>query len=143
MKFSIRDDHIPVNKYRMDVAGIIPITFTTIGSFDIERDTVDLPDRTKASGGRSKAGEVEVKVPMHHYDQVAAMDAWFAEGLDPVSPTYKKVATMTLLSLTSLGQRSSTVIGANVSKKADPDKEMNDDGNMAEMAYTICWDDVI
>ena len=143
MKFAIREDHIPVNKYRLDISGMPPITITSIGSFEKERDTVDLPDRTKASGGRTKAGELDIKVPMHHYDQIAAMEAWFKEGVDPVSPTYKKVGTITMFSLTGLGQNAKTIIGANLGKSSDPDKEMNDEGAMAEQTYTLCWDDII
>lgn len=143
MKFVLQPDHIRVNNYRMDIVGLPPITFTAIGGIERETDKVDLPDRTQASGGRTKPGEVEVSVPAHHTQEVAAMDAWREEAHDPVSPTYKKSATTTMLSGTLLRQLPKNMVGAWLSKDGTPDLEMNDDGEMAVIKYTLCWDDVL
>jgi len=143
LKFAIQPDHIPVNNYRLIINGLAPITFVSIGALEKELDTVDLPDRTTASTGRTKPGETEVKVPAHHLVEVQQMETWFTEGKDPISPTYKKVGTLTMTSGTRLVNKVLTLIGAYVSKGGTPDLEMNDDGEMAVMTYSLKWDDIL
>lgn len=140
-KFVIEPDHIPINNYRFSVLGLPPITYTSIGALEKELDSVNLPDGTQASTGRTKPGETEVAVPMHHALQVAAMDAWYVEGQDPISPTYKKTGTMVYFSGTHLRQMVKTLIGVFCYKEGTPDVEMGDDGEMAVMKYTLKWDD--
>jgi hypothetical protein len=142
-KFAIQEDHIRANKYIFSVSGLPPITFTSVGSLANELDVVDLPDRTQASGGRTKAGECEVKVPSHHVVEVAACDSWVDEAKDPVSPTYKKVGTMTFQSGTGLKVRTKTLIGCFLSKGELPEAEMNNEGEMVEDTYTLKWDDLL
>ena len=142
MKFVIQPDHIPVNNYRLVINGLQPITFVSIGALEKELDTVELPDRTTASTGRTKPGETEVKVPAHHTIEIAQMDSWFQEGQDPISPTYKKVGTLTLISGTRLINKVITMIGSYMFKGGTPDLEMTDDGEMAVMTYSLKWDDL-
>ena len=78
---------------------------------------------------------------MHHAVQVAAMNVWYIEGQDPISPGYKKTGTMVYYSGMLLRQFTITIIGLFVSKEGTPDTEMNDDGEMAVMKYTLKWDD--
>jgi hypothetical protein len=111
LKFVIEPDHIPVNNYRLLIVGLTPITFTSIGSLERELDWTELPDRTQASTGRTKPGETEVKVPMHHTVQINAMEQWYQEGQDPISPTYKKTGTLTAYSGTTLINKTFTLIG--------------------------------
>lgn len=143
LKFVIQPDHLPVNNFVLTVVGLPPITFTKVGGLSLELESVDLPDKTQASTGRTKAGETEVEVPSHHLAEIAAMDAWYREGRDPVSPTYKKVATLTNYSGTTLIQKIITLIGVFVSKSGSPDMDMDDDGKMSVMKYTLKWDDLI
>lgn len=140
-KFVIEPDHIPINNYRLSTVGLPPITYVSVGAFEKELDSVELPDRTQASTGRTKPGETEVSVPMHHAVQVAAMNVWYIEGQDPISPGYKKTGTMVYYSGTLLRQMVITIIGLFVQKEGTPDVEMNDDGEMAVMKYTMKWDD--
>lgn len=143
LKFVIQPDHIPVNNYQLLITGLAPITFVSIGALEKEMDKVDLPDRTTASTGRTKPGETEVKVPAHHTVEVAQMEAWFQEGKDPITPTYKKTGSLTMISGSRLINKQLTLIGAWVYKGGTPDLEMNDDGEMAVMTYTLCWDDIL
>lgn len=143
LKFAIQPDHIPVNNYALIVNGLQPITFVSVGALEKELDTVDLPDRTTASTGRTKAGETEVSVPAHHTVEVAQMEQWFTEGKDPIDPNYKKVATLTMISGTRQINKVFTLVQCYVSKGGTPDLEMNDDGEMAVMKYTIKWDDIL
>lgn len=143
MKHVIEEDHIRVNKYRIDVVGLPDITATSVGSIERETDSVDLPDRTTASGGRVKPGELEIAVPAHHTQEIAAMDSWREEAHDPVSPTYKKAASTTMLSGTTINQMTKNLVGVWLSKDGTPDLEMGDDGEMAVIKYTMKWDNVL
>lgn len=141
-KFTIENDHIPVNQYRLTVVGLPPITFVSVGSLEQELDCVDLPDRTQASTGRTKPGETEVAVPAHHLSQIAAMRAWYEESREPVSPTYKKVGILSQISGSTLVQQSITITGLFVYKWANPDQEMDNDGEMNNYTYTLKWDEI-
>lgn len=143
MKHVLLPDHIPTNKYVFTVAGLPPITFTSVGALEEEIDKIDLPDRTAASGGRTKPVEFDVKVPSHHAVEIAAMEAWYEEGQDPVSPTYKKVGTLAMISLTGAQQYVATLIGIWNYKRGTPELEMNSDGELTEITYSLCTDQVI
>ena len=138
MKHVLLPDHMPVNKYELAVAGIPTITFTTVGALEEELDKIDLPDRTAASGGRAKPVEFDVKVPMHHVEEIAAMEAWYEEGQDPVSPGYQKTGALSNLSLSGLSRFMTTLYKLWVFKRATPELDMNNDGDMAEKTYTMC-----
>jgi hypothetical protein len=140
-KFVIQPDHIPVNNYRFTVPGLPPITAVSIGSLEKEIDCVDLPDRTQASTGRSKPGETEIAVPSHHLTEIAAMEVWVQEALDPISPTYKKTAILTQISGSRLITVPITMDGVFAYKKATPDQEMDNDGEQSNVTYTLKWDD--
>ncbi len=144
MKYALQEDHIRVNKYRMAVIGLpVDLTPVNIGALDRETDTVDLPDRTKASGGREKANETEISIPAHHLQEVAAMNIWRMEAIDPVSPTYKKTAVVTAFSGTGIRVMMRTCEGAWLNKDGTPDLEMNDEGEMAVIKYGMCWDSIL
>lgn len=142
MKHILQPDHIPTNKFTLVVAGLgTTITFTSVGSFEREIDKVDLPDRTAASGGRTKPIEFEVKVPTHHLIEISEMDRWHEEGQDPVSPTYKKAGTVMMTSISGVQQYVGTLLGLWVSKDSTPELEMNAEGDMSEKTYTLSADD--
>jgi len=143
LKGVLLEDHIPLSNYELAIAGIVPIIFTSVGAIELELDTVDLPDRTKASGGRTKPGEIEVKVPLHHVVEIAAMDTWLEEGQDPVLPTYKKVGTLSGLSLSGLITQTFTMIGLFNRKKMTPEFVMENDGELSENTYSLSWDDIL
>jgi len=109
MKHVLQADHMPVNKYELAVAGIPTITFTSVGALERELDKIDLPDRTSASGGRSKPIEFDVKVPLHHLEEIAAMDNWVSEGEDPVTPGYRKTGALSFVSLSGLKRYMTTL----------------------------------
>jgi len=142
-KFVILPDPIQVSNYSLQVVGLPKLTPTSIGALEQELDKVDLPDRTTVSGGRTKAGEFEMKIPLHHTQEIAAMKTWFAEAQDPQSPTYKKTGTLIVESGSKINRSVITLIGLWVSKKAIPDLEMNNDGDMAEATFTMAYDDLL
>jgi hypothetical protein len=143
MKGQIQPDHIPLNKAQLIVLGLPDLTLTSISGIEEELEVIDLPDRTKASGGRTMAVEFDVTLPLHHTVQFAAMMAWYQEGQDPVLPTYKKPATLLMPSISGNTTRSFTLVNAFIGKFALPDTEMSNEGEMAEATFTIHADDIL
>lgn len=143
LKGQIQPDHIPNNKYSLRVVGLVEIIFTEISGLEEVLDVVDLPDRTRASGGNSQAFEFTAILPLHHDIAYFAMEAWLVEGKDPVSSTYKKSATLTLTSGTGLKKRSYTITGLWVSGRKLPDLSFENEGEMAVAEYTFQADEVL
>lgn len=141
MKGDIQEGHIAVNNYQWLVTGLPPLTPVTFGALEEELDTVELPDRTMASGGDTRAIETDVGIPAHHHGEILAMEAWFLECQDPVTPTHKKIATL-LIKSHQTGQvaRSFTQMGVFIKKRATPDLEKINEGEMAVYVYTISID---
>lgn len=142
LKGRVQPDHIPVNKYNLTMVGLPPVTFTSVSGTETEVAAIDLPDRTKASGGQVSSGEFTVRVPMHHQIEIGAMDTWFAEGQDPITATYKKAGVLEHTSGTGRIRGNYALTGAWVSKRKLPDLAFDDDGAMAEVEYTICYDSI-
>ncbi len=142
MKGTIQPDHIAVNKYNFSVLGLVELTAVEISGIEDELETVTLPDRTVASGGNRGTTEFDITIPLHHAAEQAAMELWFRESQDPVSPTYKKPCTMTFVSVSGSGRRGFTLIGVFPKKRALPDLEMENEGEMASVVWTMSADDV-
>ena len=143
MKGALQGDHIPLNKYQLIVLGMPELTFTEIGGLEEELETVDLPDRTVASGGQTKSVEFSASLPAHHLIQQAAMELWFKEAQDPVLSTYKKTGTLMLKSISGATLRTYSLLGLFVSKRATPDLEMANEGEMAVIEWTFKADQVL
>jgi hypothetical protein len=143
IKGAIDADHIPLNKYKLVVVGLPEITFTKVSGMEVELEAVDLPDRTRASGGQTKAVEFTATVPLHHVTEMAAMELWFTQSQDPVAPGYKKAATLQRTSVSGaiIAQRS--LVGVFPTKRKDPDNEMANEGELAEVEWTLSVDEVI
>ena len=143
LKGKIQSGHIPKNKYTLQIIGLPVITFTSVGSLDEEIEKVDLPDRTVASGGQKKATKVNVKVPAHHTVQILAMEAWFKEGQDPVSPTYKKSGILTQQTIHSAaGKRGYMLVGVWNMKRTTPELTLANPGEESEVEYELSIDQI-
>lgn len=143
LKGQLQEDHIPVNKYTMSVVGLVPLLFTTISGLEEETDVVDLPDRTRASGGNTKPGEFTAMMPAHHTTEILAMEAWVLEGVDPVSSTYKKPVNLAIQSGSGGIQRLITINGCWPSKVKTPDLDFENEGEMAVYEFTFQFDSLI
>ena len=143
MKGAIQSDHIPVNKYELLVVGMIPFDFTEVGGIEDELQTTELPDRTRASGGNRGPTEITVQLPTHHFAQQAAMELWYRESQDPVSPVYKKPGSLILKSISGGSLKTYSLIGMFPTKRATPDLEMANEGEMATIEWTISADDML
>lgn len=138
IKGVILPDYYPQNKATLTVVGIpVPLTITQISGLEDELDVAELPDRTNGSGGRKKQVEFDITIPAHHTVEVAAMEAWFKEGQDPVLPSYKKVGTLNINSQSNLRAGFISLVGMFVSKRAMPDFDMDNDGEHTGLTYTI------
>lgn len=142
IKGVILPDHVQVNKYQLTVAGLPPLLFTAVSGIEEEMDTVDLPDRTSQTGGRTKPVEFEVTQPAHHMIERLAMEAWWSECKDPVSPLHKKIGTLIAFSQSTIMQVSYMLFGVFPSKRALPDFDLDNDGDMAALVWTLKADEV-
>lgn len=142
LKGQIQPDHIPNNKYELNIIGLVPITVTKISGLESEVAGVELPDRTMATGGQRGTSEASIEVPNHHTVDIAAMELWFEEGVDPVTPTYKKAGTLVQISNTGAVRRSWALTGVWVKARSLADMEMGDDGEMSVNSYTLSIDDI-
>jgi len=143
VKGEILADHMPVNKYVLQIVGLIPITAVEISGIEDELQTTELPDRTVASGGNRNATEFTIMVPMHHLSEQAALELWFRESQDPVSPTYKKPCTLTHQSISGNVSRGYTLSGVFPKQRNLPDLEKANEGEMANVEWVMSADDVI
>ena len=143
MKGVIDPDHIPLNKFQLIVLGLPAFTFTSLSGLEEELDKVNLPDRTVRSGGRTQPVEFDVMLPLHHTVQRLAMEAWFQETQDPVSPTYLKPGTLILPSLSGGTIVSYSFPDLFPSKRGVPDFEFDNDGEMAELTWTLNASDML
>lgn len=143
MKGTIKSDHASTAKYALAIIGLPPLTVTKVGGLTEETTAVDLPDRTKASGGDTNPSELTVSIPGHHLVEQAAMELWFAEGKDPVSPTYKKAGALIIKTPGGKIARTFSLLGVWVMKRATPDLEMKGDGEEADIEWTLSVDSVM
>lgn len=146
LKGRIRPDHMPMNKFGLTVVGLLPtnnITFISVSGLETEVAGVDLPDRTRATGGQAGPSTATVAVPTHHEDEVTAMELWLREGQDPVTPTYKKIATLTQFSNTGAITRTWSLMGVWITKRKLADLAFDNDGEMSTNEYELSVDEVI
>lgn len=137
IKGVILPDKLQVNKFQLTIAGFPPVLFTAVAGIEEELDNVELPDRTPATGGRKKSIEFDVTQPLHHKLEVAAMELWYRECQDPVSPLHRKTGVLMVMSETGLGRAAYSVVGAILTKRKLPDLDLDNDGEMATVVWTI------
>ena len=143
MKGEIKPDHMPVNNFTLQVVGLVSLTAVEISGIEDELNVIDLPDRTVASGGTRNATEFDLSIPLHHTVEMAALELWFREAQDPISPTYKKPGTLIHHSLSDGASRSYTLVGLFPKKRKLPDLDMSNEGEMAMAVWTMAVDDVV
>lgn len=139
---TVQSGHIPVNNYELIIVGLPPIVFTKLSGFEVENEAVDLPDRTKASGGNRKPIEFTGMTFEHHTAERAALEFWFQEGKDPVSPTYKKVGTLIKRDIHGRVASTNSMLGLWITKKKTPDLDHANEGEPALVEWTFSADNV-
>lgn len=143
MKGTIQPDHMPLNKYQLVILPGVVLDFTTVAGLESELDTVQLPDRTVATGGRRKTVKFTARLPAHHTVQQVFMEEWFQEATDPVAPTYKRPCTLIMQSLSGTAFRAFTMPDVFPTKRKAPDFEMMNPGDMAEIEWSFEASDML
>ena len=143
MKGAIRPDHIPVNKYQLLVLGLPPLTITELSGIEDTLQTATMPDRTVASGGNREASESTAMTPMHHKAEQLIWEAWYRESQDPVLPTYKKTATLVHQSISGAVVQAYQLVGVFPKKRKLPDLEMQNEGELSQVEWTLSIDDIV
>lgn len=141
LKGTIQPAHIPVNNFELVVVGLPKLVLAQVSGLEVETDSVEMPDRTVASGGNQKASEFTIMSFSHHTLERAALESWMAEGKDPVTATYKKVANLVERNIEGIVVKTTTLIGLWIKKKKEPDKDMANEGDPAMIEWTCSADD--
>lgn len=142
MKGSVLPKHIPVNNYELIIVGLPPILFTQVSGLEDETETVDLPDRTKASGGNSGPVEFTAMSFEHHTTELAALEIWRRQAKDPVDPLYKKVGTLIKRNISGEIVTTRSMFGLFIKKRKDADLDMANEGEPAMIEWTMSADKV-
>lgn len=142
MKGKIKEDFMPTSNYELIVVGMVPLTVIEMTGIEDELNKTELPDHTVASSGTRKATECEITTPMHHTVEQLALEAWFKEGQDPVTATYKKAATLIHKSNSGRVLRTFSLIGVFVFKRGLPELKMVEEGEMAVVKWSLSIDDL-
>lgn len=143
MKGEIQPNVITVNRYTLSILGIVDLTPVTITGIEDELETSKLPDRTVASNGQRKSTTFTMGLPAHHELEILAMEAWFIEGQDPITPTYKKTVSLTLTAITGTGSRNYTMTGVFPMKRGIPALALADEGTMAVLEWAMSVDNIL
>lgn len=142
MKGSVQPNHIPVNNFELLVIGLPPILFTEVSGLEQETEKADMPDRTVVSGGNVKATEFTAMMFEHHSIELASLELWRREGVDPVSPTYKKVGTLIKRGINGEIASTRTVTGLWITKRTDADLDLANEGEPAMVEFTFSADKI-
>ena len=141
MKGVYPTDHLPINKFRLLVDGLPDnLVVIKLSGLEAELETVELPDRTMASGGNVKGGEFTIETPLDDSAEHAAMEEWFKKGHDPVQPDYKKDCVLVHTSISGQKEVAYNIMGTFVSKRKLPDLEMANAGDPAVVEWTCKFD---
>ena len=143
LKGKILKDVISGNNFVL-LVGAKAILCTNISSIEETLQTIDLPDGTTASGGRTEVSEFSITVPAHHEVDVAFMDHWMRNGKSPVVPgAYRTVVVKGNANSGGPG-RTDTCFGTHVVGRSSSEYSMEDGGtSMTTIEYTLRCDNVV
>ena len=142
MKGAVLPKHIPVNNYELIIVGLPPILFTQVSGLEDETESVNLPDRTRASGGNSGPIEFTALSFEHHTTELAALELWRRQGKDPVDPLYKKVGTLIKRNISGELVTTRSLFGLWITKRKDADLDLANEGEPAMIEWTLSADKV-
>lgn len=141
LKGKIQAGEIPVNAFEFRPVGL-PVFTVTKASFPEETlEIMELPDRTKATAGASKAGTFTLTIPEHHTAEQAALEAWFANA-KAGNPGYKLEATFIAYDNSGKAARTYTFIGVFPTKRKPADRDMTGT-DLAQTEWEFSVDEII
>ena len=142
-KGAIQPNHIPVNKFRLDILGQPSILFVTISGLEDETEKIILPDRTVASLGNTPAKVFTATIFEHHTIELAFLRVWIQEGKHPVTKFYKKPGVLTKGNVAGKAISIRTMIGMWPFLEKDADLNLANKGDPAMVTFTFSYDKVI
>lgn len=142
LKGKILENHIPLNTFELAVTGMPQLTLTKSDNIEESVAVIELPDRTRASGGQSSSVSFSGEVPMHHQVQVGALDLWFNQSKSPIDRGYRKSGSIMFFALNGT-PRIYELLNLWVSKRTIPGGDMANDGEMAVVTYQFEADEVV
>lgn len=145
IKQVLKENRVPVNRYQLIITpfSVPDVTLVSIGGLEEELDAAELPDRTVRSGGRSKPVEFDIAQPSHHDLEVAAMEAWYAM-CKLALPGYIRQGLLILFDESGLvPRRKRTLPNIWLKKRAEPDLEMDSEGDMHTITWTCQADQIL
>jgi hypothetical protein len=144
VKGTIGTDHLPRNKFRLNVVGVgIPLTVQKFGESEQEIEVATLSDRVVVSGGNTTAFEVDVETPTHHYAEQAAWQAWYNDSKGDTALNYKKPAVLTLISSSGIVKSSWVLKGVFPRKRKISDFDMDNEGEDTRTTWTLSIDEMV
>jgi hypothetical protein len=141
LRGKVNANHVPVNNFELAVSGETQtFWFTEISGIEFEIQAVDLPDRTKASGGNPLPQEFTAKMLMHHDAERKVLNEWLEAAIEPVTATYKKTATLTHKTIAGANNAKYTITGLWIMKRKLPDLDRANEGEAAVIEWTFSAD---
>lgn len=141
LKGKIQDNHIPLNKFELVVAGLPTLVLVTTDDIEEMLNVVEMPDRTFRSGGQTGPVEFTGTIPMHHDVQVAALEAWYKQGQDPVQDGYLKAGSMVFYRNDGT-PRPFELVNLWVAGRTVPGGDMANDGEPAMLTFAFRADEI-
>jgi len=142
-KGTIQPDHMPLNKGRLMILGMPELTLVESSDIEEALTRVVLPDRTAVSGGVKDPVEFDIKIPMHHSVEVAAMEIWYRLNHDPIQGGAKLDGTMMFPSLSDAALKTYSMVGLWPPKRGIPGTAASNEGEMAVLTWGLSADDVL
>ena len=127
MKQVLQPDHYPRNNFQLKVTGLGDLTLIEMSGIEEEIDSVELPDRTFASGGHTKPFEFTFSIAAHHL-------------AEPVAQDYKKNATLIITSISGSSFLSFVIEGMFLTKWKNSDNDSANEGELHTIEFTAKGD---
>lgn len=143
LKGVVMQNHVQDNKFTLTMVGMIPITVITLGGIEEEMDASDTPDRSHRSGGRTKPVAFDITTPMHHVAELKAMELWFRQGKDPISPLHRKVGAIVAYTQSGLPFVKYTLLETWIEKRGLPEFDLGGDGAVQFITWGMSADEVL
>lgn len=141
LKGKIHENHIPLNTYELLIAGLPTLVFTKTENIEEGVAVIELPDRTRASGGQTTSVSFSAEIPLHHHVEVGALELWYKQAQSPVDPAYRKAGSLMFYALDGM-PRTFELSNLWISKRTIPGGDMSNDGEMAILTYQFEADEV-
>lgn len=142
LKGKIQENPYPVNKFRLLVTGLPEVTLVTSDEIEETLTIVTMPDRTKRSGGQTDPIEFSGTIPAHHEVERLALDQWYNQAKDPVTPGYRKAGSIVFERADGARILPFEFTNLWISGRTVPAGDMANDGDPALITYKFQADEI-